>query len=133
MGYGYSNIDVDGVIQKKLFSGDLKIDDSSASLISNVAIDFNGDVPHFNVLGDLQNLDMQRVKLVKGRMVLTALFDLNFYGDNIDNFIGTAKILNVSLVKDSSKISFDSLTVSASVDSQQLKILSVINNSFGYT
>ncbi|HEY0299669.1 MAG TPA: translocation/assembly module TamB domain-containing protein [Arachidicoccus sp.] len=132
-GYAYQNIDVNGTIQKKLFTGDLKVDDPNASLISNVAIDLNGEVPHFNVLGDLVNLDMQKTQLVKGHMVLTGLFDLNFTGSNIDNFIGTAKVLNVSLTKDSSTLNFDSLSVSASIDSNKMKVLSVDNNQFDAT
>lgn len=132
-GYGFSNIDVDGTIQKKQFSGDLTINDSAANVISNVAIDMTGDVPHFNVLGDVQNLNMQKINLVKDHMVLTGLFDLNFYGSNIDNFVGTAKILNVSLTKDSSTINFDSLALSASIDSSNMKVLSIKHNQFDAT
>ena len=128
--YAYTSVDVNGTFQKKYFTGELKIDDPNATFLSNVEIDFNGEKPRFNVLGDLVGLDMRKTHLTRQNMNLTGLFDLNFEGDNIDDFVGSAKLLNVSLVKDSIPLSFDSLTLTASVDSNQSKVLTVENNEF---
>ncbi len=128
--YPYADIDVNGTFQKKYFTGDLTINDSSASFLSNVEIDLSGEKPRFNILGDLVNLDLKKTKLSKENIKLTALFDLNFSGNNIDDFLGDAKMLNVSISKDSNKISFDSLTLSASLDSNHYKVLRLDNNQF---
>ena len=132
-GYAYSNIDVNGIFQKKYFAGELKVNDSSASLLSNVNINLNGDKPSYNVLGDVTTLDMQKTGFVKKPMVVTGLFDLDFTGKNIDDFVGTAKVLNVSITRDTSVLNFDSLVVNASVDSNKFKVLSVTNNQFDAT
>lgn len=128
--YAYADIDVNGTFQKKYFTGELKIDDPNATFLSNVEIDFNGDKPRFNVLGDLVNLNMKKTNLTKENVILTALFDLNFEGNNIDDFVGSAKLLNVSLMKDSTQLNFDSLALTASVDTNNYKVLSVENNEF---
>ncbi|UAY56780.1 translocation/assembly module TamB domain-containing protein [Arachidicoccus terrestris] len=128
--YAYTGIDVNGTFQKKYFTGELKIDDPNATFLSNVEIDLNAEKPRFNVLGDLIGLDMRKTHLTKENMNLTGLFDLNFEGNNIDDFVGSAKLLNVSLMKDSIPLNFDSLTLRASVDSNQYKVLSVENNEF---
>jgi len=129
--YAYTGVDVNGTFQKKYFTGELKIDDPNATFLSNVEIDFNGAKPRFNVLGDLVGLDMRKTHLTRQNMNLTGLFDLNFEGNNIDDFIGSAKLLNVSLLKDSTALNFDSLALSASVDSGLHKVLTVENNEFG--
>lgn len=126
--YSYANIEVNGTFQKKYFTGELKVDDPNATFLSNVEVDFNGGKPRFNVLGDLVNLHMQQTNLTKKNLTLTALFDLNFEGNNIDDFVGSAKLLNVSLVKDSTRLNFDSLTLSASVDTNHFKVLTIENN-----
>ena len=129
-GYPYTGVDVNGTFQKSYFTGELKVDDPSATFLSNVEIDFKGEKPRFNVLGDLVGLDMKKTNLVKENMNLTGLFDLNFEGRNIDDFIGSAKLLNVSLIKDSTQLNFDSLSLTASVDTNQFKVLTVENNEF---
>ncbi|GAB3363403.1 hypothetical protein GCM10027566_31810 [Arachidicoccus ginsenosidivorans] len=128
--YAYSGVDVNGTFQKKYFTGELKIDDPNATFLSNVEIDFNGEKPRFNVLGDLVGLDMRKTHLTNQNLTLTGLFDLNFEGDNIDDFVGSAKLLNVSLIKDSTALNFDSLAFYASIDSNQYKVLTVENNEF---
>ena len=42
--------------------------------------------------------------------------DVNFKGNNIDNFAGTAKLFNGQLKGNSSKINFDSLTLSSTIE-----------------
>ncbi|QES90180.1 translocation/assembly module TamB domain-containing protein [Rhizosphaericola mali] len=129
-GYPYSDIDVNGVIQKKYFTGTLNISDTNINLLSNIQIDLNGKAPKFNVIGDLQNAHLQKLNLLKENFILTGLFDLDFEGNNIDNYIGSAKILNASLKKDTFKLNFDSLSIQASQLDAQRKQLTIQSNEF---
>ncbi len=61
---------------------------------------------------------------------LTGLFDLNFEGRDIDEFQGNAKLLNAILQHDSTRLSFDSLTVRSYTDSALHKALFVQSNEF---
>ena len=48
---------------------------------------------------------------------LTGNFNLHFTGNNIDNFLGSAKIYNAILLDKDQHLSFDSLAINSSVDS----------------
>jgi hypothetical protein len=127
--YNYTALKVNGTFQKKYFTGELKSDDPNFNLTAGIEIDVTGDVPRFNVLGDLVRSDLKKLNFTKDNYQLTGFFDLNFSGNNIDEFLGTAKVLNASLTKDSVKIDFDSLTVTA-FNEDNAKALSVRSNQF---
>ncbi len=130
LGYNYTNLDFNGVMQKQKFNGDFKADDPNFSFTSTVEVDLSGKEPRINVLGDLALARFQNLKLTKDKIEITGLFDLNFEGSNIDEFIGSAKILNATLLHDDKRLSFDSLTLGASIDSANRKVLSLNSNEF---
>ncbi|MGI8951781.1 MAG: translocation/assembly module TamB domain-containing protein [Chitinophagaceae bacterium] len=128
--YSYSNLTFNGTIQNKYFTGDFKASDSNFDFTSNIEIDLKPEQPKFNVLGDLAKANFQALKLTNEKFELTGLFDLNFEGKNIDEFVGSVKILNASLLHDSTRLEFDSLTVNSSFDSAREKILRIQSNEF---
>ncbi|WP_447641047.1 MULTISPECIES: translocation/assembly module TamB domain-containing protein [Chitinophagaceae] len=128
--YNYSNVDVNGRIQKRYFTGTLNINDTNANVLSNIQVDFTGKAPKFNVIGDVQNVALQRLNLTQDNFILTGLFDLDFEGNNIDDYIGTAKVLNATFQKDSLSVNFDSLAVRAENVSENRKRLTVESNEF---
>ncbi len=129
-GYKYTSVAVNGAIQKKKFNGDFKTDDPNFDLTSHIEIDFTGTQPVFNVLGDLEIAKLKNLNFTKDNFQLTGLFDLNFQGRNIDEFLGSAKLLNASLLHDSTRLSFDSLSVNAYLDSANRKVLTAVSNQF---
>lgn len=132
-GYTYQNLRLNGTLQKQKFSGEFLANDPNFNFTSNIEIDLSGEAPSFNVLGDLGVANFQKLNLTNKDFQLTGLFDLNFTGRNIDDFLGTAKILNAVLLSDSTQLDFDSLSVSAYFDSSNTKILSIISNQFDAT
>ena len=58
------------------------------------------------------------------------MFDLDFSGHNIDDFLGYAKILNASVTHNNQRLDFDSLTLSTSLDSLNNKKLTLESNEF---
>ncbi len=128
--YSYSNVDVNGTIQKKYFTGTLNINDSNANVLSHIQVDFNGKAPKFNIIGDVQQMALQKLNLTKDNFVLTGLFDLDFEGKNIDDYIGTAKVLNATFSKDSLSVDFDSLAVKADNLGLNHKLLTIESNEF---
>lgn len=128
--YRYSNVDVNGTIQKRYFTGTLNINDSNANVLSNIQVDFNGKAPKFNIIGDVQQVALQKLNLTNDNFILTGLFDLDFEGNNIDDYIGTAKVLNARFAKDSMAVAFDSLAIRADDIAQNRKRLTVESNEF---
>ena len=114
--YIYTNINTNGLLQKKAFDGALKIKDPNINLISNVEIDFKNELPSFNAVGDLINANFKELHFSENPIQLTGVIDVNFKGNNIDNFSGAAKLFNGQLKGAISKINFDSLTLSSNID-----------------
>lgn len=129
-GYAYTSLNFNGAIEKQKFVGDFKASDPNFDFTSNIEIDLTGEKPSFNILGDLANADFKKLNFIKDDYKLTGLFDLNFTGRNIDEFLGTAKILNATLLHDTTRLDFDSLTVNAVYDSIISKVLTVQSNEF---
>lgn len=126
--YAYKNIDFNGHIQNQFFNGELKIADSNFHFISNLEINLAPPQPKFNVLGDLIYSNLKSLHFTKDSFELVGLFDLNFEGKNIDEFTGSAKLLNTSLQHNGEKLSFDSLILYSYIDTANRKILELSSN-----
>jgi hypothetical protein len=133
--YTYRNITTNGTFQKKYFSGEVKIDDPNLDFTSTVEIDLTGDLPRFNIVGDLLHSNLKGLKLYtssKDSLKLTGLLDVNFTGTTIDNFLGTAKFLNATVISGDTRLNFDSLNlVSSYIDS--VKSLHLGSDDFNAT
>ena len=128
-GYTYTNIITNGTFQKKYFTGEIKIDDPNLDFTSTVEIDLSKQLPHFNIVGDLVHSNLKALNIAKDSIKLTGLLDVNFTGTTIDNFLGTAKLLNAQVSSGPDKISFDSLNLTSSyIDS--VKSLHLGSNDF---
>jgi hypothetical protein len=112
-GYRYSNITVKGNLDKKKFDGLAAIQDTEAELVLNGLIDFNGETPSFNFFADVKKANLRSLNLTKDDIAFNGKFNLNFTGDNIDNFIGYANVTEATITKDGSRLPFDSLIVSS--------------------
>lgn len=111
-GYNYSNIIVDGRFNKKLFSGTGSINDANLKADNfNGSIDFTGNNPSFNFDATVLKSNFKKLGLTKDDFSFAGHLNLDFAGTNIDDFNGTAKISNATLLHDSIKLSFDSLTL----------------------
>jgi hypothetical protein len=127
--YAYKNIITKGTLQKKYFSGELKIDDPNLDFTSDIEIDLNKDQPSYNIVGDLVHCNIKALNLYPEHIEITGLLDANFTGTNIDNFLGSAKFLNANIKGDISTINFDSLKLSSSyIDS--IKSLELTSSDF---
>ena len=131
-GYPYTNISLNGTLQRKYFSSELKINDPNFDITSSMEIDFTKELPRINVVGDLVHSDLKALHFTNRPIQVTGLLDLNFIGSNIDNFAGSAKFLNANLKDDQVNLKFDSLTLqSSNVDS--IKLIHISSNEFDGT
>lgn len=111
-GYNYSNIVVDGNFDKKLFTGHGSVDDPNLKLENfDGSIDLSGKKPAFNFDALLKKANFKKLLLTKDDFSLSGHLNLDFEGTNIDDFSGTAKVYNATLQHDSTRLSFDSLTL----------------------
>ena len=127
--YNYKSIVTNGTFQKKYFSGDVIINDPNLNFTSSVEINFNQNVPAFNIVGDLAYSNLKSLKLYPKFIEITGLLDANFTGSNLDNFLGNAKFLNANINDSTTKLNFDSLALQSSMIGKD-KLITVKSNDF---
>lgn len=127
--YNYKKIDVEGTFQRKQFDGTVKIDDPNIDFVTTVKMDFRNDQPHFNLLADLAHSNFQKLNLYDRQLEISGLFDLNFTGKNIDQFLGSVKVFNANLIQDSVSLNFDSLILQSKFEGRR-RLLSLTSNEF---
>ncbi|WP_127124626.1 translocation/assembly module TamB domain-containing protein [Pseudoflavitalea rhizosphaerae] len=128
-GYDYRNIEVKGTVAKRLFNGELMVNDSNLVAKLNGLVDFSQQLPEFNFNADISKMNLKNLKLAKDSIEGYGKFDFDFTGNNIDNFLGTARIYDASVFKNSRRISFDSLYVESKVMGNN-KVITVLSNEF---
>ncbi len=128
-GYRYDNLQLKGRLDQKRFEGIASIDDEEAKFTLNGMIDFNNETPAFNFFADVQKANLKNLNLVGEDISFLGKFNLNFSGNNVDNFLGTASITEAVLTQDGIPLPFDSLLVSSSY-MNDVKTLTARSNEF---
>lgn len=126
-GYRYTNITINGEFKKSLFNGHLKTDDPNLRIKSlNGTVDFAGRELAFNADTELDYINLKNLGFSKDNISIRGLLNLNFTGNNIDNFLGSATIKDATVTRDSLSLSFDSLRLESTKvnDDKQLSIRS---------
>jgi len=128
-GYTYQNITVKGTVAKRLFNGELTSDDPNLQFQLNGLVDLSKDIPQFNFDANIVKADLKNIKLLQDSVEVTGKFRFNFSGDNIDNFLGTARVYEASVFKKGKRISFDSLNIESKTLGTN-KVITVLSNEF---
>ncbi len=114
-GYRYTNIITHGNFRKKLFSGNASINDPNIKIDTlEGSINFSKTNPQFNLNADVSRLNLKNLGFTNDSISLTGKFRLDFIGNNIDNFLGSAKLYNAILLDKEQRLSFDSLEINSS-------------------
>lgn len=127
--YTYHNIIVNGAIAKKKFNGQLISKDSNLDAKLVGLVDYSQQQPKFDFNAEIGRTDLKKLHLTKDSIEFTGKLRFNFTGNNIDNFIGTARVYDAAIYKNSQQISFDSLKLESSVE-ENSKTITVVSNEF---
>lgn len=114
-GYNFQNITAKGRIANRSVDGNFIIKDPNADLRLNGLINLGGKVPVFNAHATIDYANLRQLGITPHDLVLKGIFDLDFRGKNLNDFVGTARITQGSLLRDGQPLPFDSLTLSASI------------------
>jgi hypothetical protein len=126
--YTYTNIIAHGDFINKLFTGSASIDDAHIKIDTLVgSINFSKKNPKFNLMADVGRLNLKNLGFTNDSISLTGKFNLDFTGNNIDNFLGSAKLYNAILLDNGQHLSFDSLNINSSFSNGK-KLLTLQTN-----
>ena len=132
-GYTYTGIITHGTFVKKLFSGTGSINDPNLKIDTLAgSINFSKRDPQFNLNADVSRLNLKNLGFTNDSISLTGKFRLDFTGNNIDNFLGSAKLYNAILLDNEQHLSFDSLEINSSFSNGK-KYLSLQTNELEAT
>jgi len=111
--YHYEKITAKGTLSKKIFDGDFSIRDSNAIASLHGVVDLSGKIPRFDFVADVDTLNFKPLNLLKENFSFKGNLNFNFEGDNIDNFLGNAKIGSATITKDGRSIPLDSFAINS--------------------
>lgn len=122
-GYTYQNLVLNGGFEKKLFQGHLSIKDPNLQVSSlDGSLNLSTKNPFFTLNAVAEKINFKSLGFTTQPLSLSGIFDLNFQGSNIDNFLGTAQVSNAILKNDSTTLSFDSLRLTSALFNNQKKL-----------
>lgn len=102
--YPYSKISIDGEFNKKLFNGQLLTHDPNINIDFIGKIDFNNELPAFDLNSTIQNAHLKNLNLTADDYTVNTNIKLDFTGNNIDNFFGDIRINNTFITKKDSLV-----------------------------
>lgn len=114
--YNFQNITINGNFKNKLFNGVIDINDPNL-VVENLTgeINLQNKEPQFKFDAILSKLSTNPLKLTSDDYSVTGHFNLDFTGNNIDNFLGSAKVFNARILHRGKPLSFDSLTLESKI------------------
>jgi hypothetical protein len=121
-GYDYRKITVRGTLNKKLFRGDVRIDDPNLDAIFSGMVKTDPVKPEYDVTADIRYAAMKELFLTKNEMNLTGLFKLDARGGSIDDIVGEATVSALSIGTKEKVFVFDNLFMSTGPDSTGKRI-----------
>jgi hypothetical protein len=126
-GYTYHNIHADGLLAKNNFNGNVLVDDPNLALAFYGDIDLNQKELSINAKANLLKSDLTALKLTKDSVQASADFDMNWVGNNIDDFLGFAKLYNINLVRNGHRLDLDSISMTSSIEKEE-KFIAINSN-----
>ncbi len=133
-GYNYQNITADGTLAKQRFDGNLLIDDPNLALGFYGVFDYS-DEEHIgiNAKANLIHSDLTTLRLVKEDSILfSADFDLDWVGNNLDDFVGTARLYNINMIRNNKRLDIDSVFAKSTKQHNAEKLI-IESNAFAAT
>lgn len=124
--YRYEQTVVKGHMDKKLFRGSVHVNDPNVIITLDGDIDFNHGKPEYNFFADIQRSNLRKMGFAKDDVNVIGKFDMNFNGNNIDDFLGAVSLYDVAVTRANQTFVFDTLTLSSQLIDQQ-KILQLRN------
>lgn len=109
----YKNLTINGLVANKKFDGIFISQDPNLSLNFDGKVDLYGKVPSYNFNSRFLKINFQKLGITKEPIIGSGIATLNFTGDNIDNFRGTATLKNLLIEHGSQKYFLDYLSLNS--------------------
>jgi hypothetical protein len=111
--YRYRNVKINGTFNKKLFDGNISINDKNVQLAFDGSVNLNPTLPEFRFNANIKNARLKTLNLLKDSMIVDATFSTNFSGNNLNNIQGNLLIEEIMLTNKQGVYHIDSVQLHA--------------------
>ena len=119
-GYNYQNIVLDGNLNKRIFEGNVAMNDQNLDFTFSGLIDLNKTLPRFHFTSRVNHANLYQLKLTDhdSVSVFSSVFNFGFSGNNLDNLAGNIRIDSVRYTDSFHQYFLKELTVNTFEDEQ---------------
>ncbi len=119
----YENIKVNGDVRNKRFSGIAKSGDPNLGFDFKGNLDLSGERPVFDFKSDILKVNLKTLGLTEQDVMVKGKVNLDFEGENIDDFVGKAIMQDMILSYDNEVIRVPSLRLNSYYTDSSGKVL----------
>jgi hypothetical protein len=140
LGYNYQNIKANGTLRKQIFTGAVSINDPNLIFTADGEVDFARNRQAFNLLADLERVDLQALNLTTEPLVIRGQANLDFQGLSLDAFEGTASFDSAYVTYQGNELEIDSVLIQSEIADGNRSLYMTsdllalrVNGDFNYT
>lgn len=126
--YNYRNIKIKGALNGTLLNAHLDANDPNLEGVLDAVIDLKAKKQSYITNGYLTKANFQPLHFAENDIKFTGMFDVNFSGKNVDDFLGYAKLRNAHLTNGDMPFKLDSLHIYSQINTEGKKELEIQTN-----
>lgn len=111
--YEYHNLEIDGFLQRKQFSGSAYFDDPNLNFNFEGKVNLNDSIPGFRFTASIDTINLANLNFTELPYAFSGNIISNFNGSNLDNLDGSLRLETVHLSNDTASIKLDSILLTA--------------------
>lgn len=128
-GYDYTNVALNGELEKNRFKGNVVIQDENADLSFDGQLDFQGEVPAYDFTADIQQLSLQPLNIAKRDLQFSGHVEMSLQGTRLSDVVGGAKVTDFQVIKNhADTLLVESALVTSTISPDSLKEFKVASN-----
>ncbi|MGB0839655.1 MAG: translocation/assembly module TamB domain-containing protein, partial [Chitinophagales bacterium] len=117
-GYTYTNLLANGKMDKKLFEGRLRANDTNLKLDFRGLVNLNGAIPEYNFKANVATANLYRLNLLKSlgieeEVIISGNTDLDLMGNSIDDMQGTATFKEVHFQRGDKSLALKNVAITS--------------------
>ncbi|HEY4650896.1 MAG TPA: translocation/assembly module TamB domain-containing protein [Pontibacter sp.] len=111
--YNYRNIVAKGNLSRQKFAGQVSINDPNLVFSADGEVYLNGGEQAFNLVAELQKVNLQALRFSKEPFTISAHANLDFKGLRLDDFVGIASFSSATINYKGKELALDSLYINS--------------------
>ncbi len=120
----FSNIDIDGSIEKQLFSGIVEINDPDIALTFDGDVDFSSTAYDANFKSTIKNVNLYKLGLLKDPAArLSTEVSIDLHASSLDDLLGQVLLENTFFQTSTQSLAFDQMLINSSIDEKGKRLV----------